>query len=40
MPIAEHVAKTIQSILFIENGFTMNTTIEFLENWIKISGYI
>jgi predicted hydrocarbon binding protein len=39
--IAEHVAKTTHkdSILFIEKEYTMKSALDFLENWIKVSGY-
>lgn len=39
--IAEHVAKTTQkdSILFMEKEYTMKSALDFLENWIKVSGY-
>ena len=40
--VAEHVSKTTtkDSILFIEKEYTMKSALEFLENWIKISGYV
>jgi len=39
--IAEHVAKTTHkdSILFIEKEYTIKSALDFLENWIKVSGY-
>ena len=39
--IAEHVAKTTNkdSILFIEKEYTMKAALNFIEDWIKMSGY-
>ena len=39
--VAEHVSKTTtkDSILFIEKEYTMKSALDFVENWIKISGY-
>jgi predicted hydrocarbon binding protein len=39
--IAEHVAKTTHkdSILFLEKEYTMKSALDFLESWIKVSGY-
>jgi glycerol-3-phosphate responsive antiterminator len=39
--IAEHVAKTTNKdgILFIENEYSMKSALDFIENWIKMSGY-
>jgi hypothetical protein len=40
--VAENVAKTTNkdSILLLENEYTMKSALEFLERWIKISGYV
>ncbi|MFZ0328488.1 MAG: hypothetical protein WBQ25_07815 [Nitrososphaeraceae archaeon] len=39
--ITEHVAKntTKDTILLLENEYTMKSALDFIENWIKISGY-
>ena len=39
---AENVAKTTNkdSILLIQKEYTMKSALEFLENWMKISGYV
>lgn len=39
--VAEHVSKTTtkDSILLIEKEYTMKSALDFIENWIKISGY-
>jgi hypothetical protein len=40
--VAENVAKTTNkdSILLLENEYTMKSALDFLECWIKISGYV
>lgn len=40
--VAEHVSRTTtkDSILFIKKEYTMKAALEFLENWIKMSGYV
>jgi hypothetical protein len=40
--VAENVAKTTNkdSILLLENEYTMKSALDFLERWIKISGYV
>ena len=39
--VAENVAKNTNkdTILLLENEYTMTAALEFIENWIKISGY-
>ena len=39
--ITEHVAKNTNkdTILLLENEYTMKSALDFIENWIKISGY-
>ena len=39
--VAEHVAKNTNkdTILLLENEYTMKSALDFLENWIKICGY-
>jgi hypothetical protein len=39
--VAEHVAKNTNkdTILLLENEYTMKSALEFIEDWIKISGY-
>ena len=39
--VAENVAKTTNkdSILLLEKEYTLKSALEFLENWMKISGY-
>ena len=39
--LAEYVAKTANkdSILFLEKEYTIKSALDFLESWIKISGY-
>jgi hypothetical protein len=40
--VAENVAKTTNkdSILLLEKEYTLKSALEFLENWMKISGYV
>ncbi|HEY7570308.1 MAG TPA: hypothetical protein VH796_02965 [Nitrososphaeraceae archaeon] len=40
--VAENVAKSTNkdSILLLEKEYTMKSALEFLENWMKISGYV
>jgi hypothetical protein len=39
--VAENVAKNTNkdTILLLENEYTMKSALDFIENWIKISGY-
>jgi hypothetical protein len=39
--LAEYVAKTTNkdAILFMKNEYTTKSALDFLESWIKISGY-
>lgn len=39
--VTEHVAKKTNkdTILLLENEYTMTAALDFIENWIKISGY-
>jgi hypothetical protein len=40
--LAENVAKNTNrdTILLLENEFTMKSALDFIESWIKISGYV
>jgi hypothetical protein len=40
--VAERVAKSTNkdSILLLEKEYTIKSALEFLENWMKISGYV
>jgi hypothetical protein len=40
--VAENVAKSTNkdSILLLEKEYTMKSALEFLEDWMKISGYV
>jgi predicted AlkP superfamily phosphohydrolase/phosphomutase len=40
--VAENVAKTTNkdSILLLEKEYTLKSALEFLENWMKVSGYV